>query len=71
MITHKNVTQDPNICQGRPIVTGTGIRTEILFSRFRAGESITEIAADYMLRPSQIEDAIRYEILELVKHSSN
>ncbi len=67
MITHKNVTTDPNINFGRPIVTGTGIGTEVLFSRFRAGESIVEIAADYMLRPSQIEDAIRYEIFELVK----
>ena len=67
MITHKNVTHDPNICQGRAIVIGTGIRTEILFERFKGGESIVEIASDYMLRPSQIEDAIRFEIYELAK----
>jgi uncharacterized protein (DUF433 family) len=67
MITHKNITSDPNICGGRPVVTGTGIRTEILFERFKAGESIIDIYADYMLRPSQIEDAIRFEIHELSK----
>jgi uncharacterized protein (DUF433 family) len=66
-MTHKNISHDPSICGGRPIVTGTGIRTEILFSRFKAGESVVEIAADYMLRPSQIEDAIRFEIYESLK----
>jgi len=61
-MTHKNITFDQNICQGRPVITGTGIRTEIIFSRFKAGETVPELAADYLLRPSQIEDAIRYEI---------
>lgn len=62
MITSKNITFDPNICQGRPVITGTGIRSEVVCSRFKAGESVPELAADYMLRCSQIEDAIRYEV---------
>jgi uncharacterized protein (DUF433 family) len=62
MITHTNISFDPDVCQGRPVITGTGIRTEIVFSRFKAGESIPELAADYFVRCSHIEDAIRYEI---------
>jgi uncharacterized protein (DUF433 family) len=34
----------------------------LIFQRFDAGESIVDLAEDYGLSPSQIEEAIRYEL---------
>ena len=65
MITHKNITFDEYVCQGRPVITGTGIRTEVIFKRFKAGESVPELATAYLLRCSQVEDAIRFEICKV------
>lgn len=53
---------DPAISFGKPVVTGTGIRTAILAERFHAGESIEELASDYGLDTSQVQEAIRYEL---------
>jgi uncharacterized protein (DUF433 family) len=55
------VTIDPRIAFGRPVLTGTGIPTEIVAKRFNAGESIDELAADYGHRREEIEEAIRFE----------
>jgi hypothetical protein len=42
----KSVMIDPRISFGRLVITGTGIATEIVVERFRAGESIDELAKD-------------------------
>jgi uncharacterized protein (DUF433 family) len=55
------VTIDPRIAFGRPVLTGTGIPTEMIAERFNAGESIDELAADYDRRREEIEEAIRFE----------
>jgi uncharacterized protein (DUF433 family) len=55
------VVLDPRIRFGRPSITGSGIPTDILFERHQAGDSITELADDYGLPASEIEEAIRYE----------
>lgn len=59
----KIITIDPLVAFGKPIVVGTGIRTHVLASRLRAGDSISEIRNDYGLKEDQIEEAIRYELL--------
>lgn len=46
---------------GRPVISGTGIRTEIISERFGAGESIPDLAEDYDRPTEDIEEAIRYE----------
>jgi uncharacterized protein (DUF433 family) len=47
---------------GRPVLDGTGIRTEVLIERFSAGERIEELAADYDRSPAEIEDVVRCEL---------
>lgn len=47
------------IGSGAPVVKNTGIHVAFLYSRWLAGESIDEIAIDYDLHPTVIEQAFR------------
>ena len=58
----KNIVIDPAICFGRPVLAGTGIATLIIAERYKAGETIDELAEDYAHPKLQIEDAIRCEL---------
>ena len=55
------VVVDPRRAFGAPVIARTGIRTEDLFSRFRAGEPIQELAKDYGVDLGAVEAAIRIE----------
>lgn len=55
------VTIDDRIAFRRPCIAGTGIPTEALAERNRAGESISSLMADYGLTEEQVEAALRYE----------
>lgn len=57
----KPIVIDPRISFGRPTVAGSGVSTAALVDRFDAGESFKELAHDYRLEISQIEDAVFYE----------
>lgn len=59
----KKIEIDPTISFGRPVITGTGIRTEILIERFLAGEDMKLLAEDYERPEEEIQEAIRYEQL--------
>jgi len=56
------VVIDPRVSYGRPSIVGTGIPTSIIAERYKAGESIEELAKDYGLQPLQIQEAIRSEL---------
>lgn len=56
------VVIDPRISFGRPVLVGTGIPTLILAQRYKAGDSIEELAHDYDCDHFQIEEAIRCEL---------
>jgi uncharacterized protein (DUF433 family) len=58
----KVVVIDPRISFGRPVLVGTGVRTAIVAERYKAGESIQELAEDYGRRHLDIEEAIRCEL---------
>lgn len=58
----KTLVIDPRISFGRPVLVGTGIPTAILAERYKAGESIDELALDYGCDRLQIEEAIRCEL---------
>jgi uncharacterized protein (DUF433 family) len=58
----KLIVIDPRIAFGQPVIAGTGIRTATIAERYKAGESIGELADDYDLQPFQIEEAIRCEL---------
>lgn len=55
------VVVDPDFGLGVPVVASTGVRTEILFEVFLAGESEAVIADDFDLSVTQVEAAIRFE----------
>lgn len=56
------VVVDPSISFGRPVLDGTGIPTTILAERYKAGDSLDELAEDYGRPKQEIEEAIRYEL---------
>lgn len=56
------VVIDPRIAFGRLVIDGTGIPTSIIAERYKAGDSLQDLAEDYDCDPSQIEEAIRCEI---------
>ncbi len=51
----------PGISFGRPVVVRLGISTAVLAERPDAGESIKELASDYGLSTSEVEQAVLYE----------
>ena len=53
---------DPYVSFGRPVLAGTGIATTVIAQRYKAGESIAELAEDYGRSRSEIEEAIRCEL---------
>lgn len=58
----KNIVIDPFISFGRAVITGTGVSTDIVAERFKAGESADELAKDYECDREKIEEAIRCEL---------
>jgi uncharacterized protein (DUF433 family) len=58
----KNIVIDPFISFGRAVIAGTGVTTELVAERFKAGESADELATDYGCDREKIEEAIRCEL---------
>ncbi|MBI4591084.1 MAG: DUF433 domain-containing protein [Candidatus Rokubacteria bacterium] len=58
----KVVVIDPYVSFGRPVLVGTGIVTAIIAERYKAGESIDELADDYGRKRLEIEEALRCEL---------
>ena len=56
------VVIDPRLSAGRPVIAGTGLTTKIIAERYKAGESVTQLARDYGREESEIEEALRCEI---------
>lgn len=52
---------DPRIAFGRPVVLRKGVSTSVIAERIDAGESVEDVAADYELGQSEVEQAIVYE----------
>lgn len=55
------VTVDPEYGFGLPVIEGSGVRTEIILERARAGDSLPEIAYDFGITLEQVESALRFE----------
>jgi uncharacterized protein (DUF433 family) len=58
----RTVVIDSRIAFGRPVLVGTGIPTAVLADRYKAGESMQELADDYDCLRDLIEEAIRCEL---------
>ena len=64
--TPKLIVMDPAVAFGRPVIKGTRITTPMIFERYSGGESLKDIADDYGLDVSDIEEALRCEIEQRV-----
>lgn len=53
---------DPRVSFGRPVLVGRGVPTAVLADRFKAGDSLAELAQDYATTEESIEEAIRCEL---------
>ena len=60
----KVVVIDPRISFGRPVLVGSGIPTAVIAERYKAGESVDQLADDYGRKRLDIEEAIRCELAE-------
>jgi uncharacterized protein (DUF433 family) len=58
----RNVVINPYVSFGKPVIAGTGLPTRVVAERFKAGDPVAEIAADYGRKEEEIDDAIRYEL---------
>jgi len=58
----KTLVIDPIISFGSPVLVGTEISTAMLAQRYKAGESIDNLAEDYGFDRLQVEEAIRCEL---------
>jgi uncharacterized protein (DUF433 family) len=53
------IVMNPAVSFGRPVIAGTGIPVSSIYERYKAGDSVAELALDYQLEISAIEEAIR------------
>jgi uncharacterized protein (DUF433 family) len=59
-ITTRNVVEvDPERSFGQPIFIKGAVRVEDVIDRWKAGESLTEVAADFGVPPDDVEDVLR------------
>lgn len=59
---HGAVVIDPRFGFGRPVIDGTGIRTDVVIERFSAGEPLEALAEDYGRPKEEIEEVLRCEL---------
>lgn len=57
----KTIVIDPTIAFGRPVLLKRGVSTRAIADRIDAGEEVREVADDYELEPSEVEEAVLYE----------
>jgi uncharacterized protein (DUF433 family) len=55
------VVMNPAVSFGQPVIASTGIPVSSIYERYKAGDSVAELALDYRLEASAIEEAIRCE----------
>jgi uncharacterized protein (DUF433 family) len=58
----KNVFIDPRFSFGRPILRDSRVTTAIIADRYKAGDSIDDLALDYGCSRLEIEEAVRCEL---------
>lgn len=56
------VTMDPRVEFGRPVLSVSAVPTAVIADRYKAGESIADLADDYGEDPLNIEEAVRCEL---------
>jgi uncharacterized protein (DUF433 family) len=57
----KNIVVDPKYQFGQPIIFGTNIKTQTLFSLYKGGETLEDIGSLYNLSVDKVQDAITFQ----------
>jgi uncharacterized protein (DUF433 family) len=57
----RTIQMAPQIAFGRPVLANTGIAVDIIAGRFRARDTVSDLAEEYGVPPRLIEEAIRLE----------
>ncbi len=57
------VVVDARLSFGRPVLAGTGVPTAVIAERFKAAESVEDLASDYGRTVREIQEALRCELL--------
>ncbi|MGQ0636665.1 MAG: DUF433 domain-containing protein [Planctomycetaceae bacterium] len=58
----KAIFIDPRYSFGRPSLSSSHVATAMIAERYKAGESVAELAADYGCNHDEIEEAVRCEL---------
>jgi uncharacterized protein (DUF433 family) len=58
----KSICISPAVSFGRPVLAETGISTSVIVGRFNARDSVEDLAREYQVPASILEDAIRWEM---------
>jgi uncharacterized protein (DUF433 family) len=56
------VVIDPEYGFGYPVVANSGVRTEIILERFKAGDLEEQIVRDFNVKPIEVERALQFEL---------
>jgi len=64
----KSIQMTPAVAFGRPVLARTGVSADVIVGRFRARETITDLAEEYGVPPAMIEDCVRLELPQ--KHAA-
>jgi uncharacterized protein (DUF433 family) len=59
-VEDKTIVISQGIAAGRPTIAGTGVRAAAVWNRFKAGETLAELAHDYGINETEISKAIDY-----------
>lgn len=57
------VWSDPGICGGEPMMWGSGARVVDLLDRIDAGDSVTEVADDFVVARPSLELLVEFRAL--------
>lgn len=55
------IVMDPRVRFGRPFLADCAVETHVIFGRFNAGDSVSELADEFGTQPEAIEEALRFE----------
>ena len=54
------VAVDVSVSFGRPVLADTAVPVDMILQRFRAGDTIEQLAADYRVEHSRVESVLRW-----------
>jgi len=57
----KNIVVDPKHQFGQPVIIGTNIKTQTLFSLYKGGETLEDISSLYNIEIDKVSDAIAFQ----------